>query len=161
MKIIYWWMDARFRISGHMKNNWPKQQQKRSRNSKVTQSYDQWRNRSWKAERSVQTNFGDVVIFSLSQKNVYHWWKNGALYTKMVSSLSGKSAYHTRSKTQRDIISNSHWESRYTRVYRNDIGWKLKNCTEKSILCYRLFLEVCTHVHLGLHCCDEDAEEWP
>ena len=87
------------------------------------------RNRSWKAEWSVQTNFGDIEIFSLSIKSFNHLQKNGALYTKMVSSISDKSTYHTWPK--HNGISSLTEESIYTCVL-NDIDWKLKNCTEKS-----------------------------
>ena len=164
-------MDARFRIPGHTKNSWPKQQQKtESEFQSHTVMWTMDRNRSWKAEGSIQANFGDIVIFSLAKKNIYiyihiyiyiyiyiYWHKHGAQYTKMVSSLSGKSTYHTWSKTQRNIVSI--WKILYTRVNWNDVIWKLKNCNYREIdLCYLLFLEVYTHQHFGLHC-EEAAEE--
>ena len=61
-------------------------------------------------------------------------------------------------KTQRNIISN--WKSLYTRVL-NWHGLEVEKLYREIVLCYLLFLEVYTHLYLSLHCCDEDAVEWP
>ena len=114
------------------------------------------RSRSWKAEWSVQTNFGDIAILSLSKKNLYHSQKNG-LCLRRWSHL-----FLARVHTIRDQKHNG-ISSLTERVYIHGCieitsaeSWKLYR---EIVLCYLLFLEVYTHLYLGLHCCDESSKQ--
>ena len=152
-------MDARFRISGHTKNNWPKQQQKQNRNSKVTHSCEQWTEiEVGKLSCLFWQFFADIVIFSLSKKSISLDIKTG-LCTRIWYHLF-LVRIHTIRDSKHNEISSLTEESIYTCV----LTWhclKVDKLYREIVLCYLLFWEVYTHLHLGLHCCDEDAVEWP
>ena len=98
------WTVARFRVSGHTENKWPKQQQKRSRNSKVTHSCEQWTEIEAGKLNGPYRQISETQWYFLYLKEYISLTEKRALYTKMVSSLSGKSTYHTWSKTQCNIF---------------------------------------------------------
>ena len=56
-----------------------------------------------------------------------------------ISSLTERVYIHVRI----EMTSAESWKKQYREI----------------VLCYLLFLEVYTHLYLGLHCCDEDAYE--
>ena len=62
------WTFARFRISGHTEKQLTKQQQKRSRNSKVTHSCDQWTKIEVGNMIGLFGQIGDAMILSLPKK---------------------------------------------------------------------------------------------
>ena len=105
------------------------------------------KNRGWKAEWSVQTNFGDVAIFPLSKKGIYYSHKNGHCTRKW---------YHLFLVRVRTIRDQKHTgispltERIYLHVcieLTSAESWK--NCTEKSfcdIFFSQKYTLICTEV---------------
>lgn len=92
---------------------------------------------------------GQIVYSDKSETQWYYLYlseyisftEKRILCTKMVSSFSGKSTYHT-----------------YPYVIKmQTVSWQT---VQKIVLCYLLFLEVYTHLFFGLHV-DDDDEYWP
>ena len=79
--------------------------------------------------------FGDIAILFLSKKSIYHSQKNGLctrrwyhLFLVRVNTIRGQKHNGISSLTKRV----------YIHVCIDDIGWRLKNCTEKSLCAFFL-----------------------
>ena len=119
-----------------------KQQQKRSRkkrsrNSKVTYSCDQWTKIEVGNLIGLFGQIGDAMILSLPKRSIYHSQNSSSVHKDGII-FSGKSTYHTWKKRKLSV----------EKLYR------------KIVLCYLLLLEVYTHLFVGLHD-DDDDEYWP